>query len=1178
VTLTKATRDAIGRTVAKLRGVMEEECSQQARGTFGLHASSRSPASANPSVSAALRHHVEPEQELSLSPEQRRQRHELIGALQYLVAEGASGSEAVERLIREAAFTAVNRILAIRVAEAVGVLPESLGLGRRSAGYRETIGELFPVLQMTEDEGYWAYLTTCGDEFGASVPLLFDRRSPLNAFVPSRSCLDEAIELVNAPEVAAAWGEPEALGWAYQFFNSETERQEMRAASQAPRTSRELAVRNQFFTPRYVVDWLVDNTLGRRLRAAGYELDLPLLEGEDDSAATLKLADVRILDPAVGSGHFLLGCYDLLERAWASIGVAPHEAAPRILATLHGIDIDPRASQVAQAVLLLRAGRSAPGAPLTAPKIVTARSMPRGSGQREELPANRNPDAALLVDEMLTALADAPELGSLLKVEERLAAGLGRATAQPQLTDAATQSAQELERLILEDLESLAAAVDATPAARLFSADARDAVRFVELCKQRYDVVLMNPPFGDAVPETRDYLRAAYGDAAVDVYAAFVSRGAELLRRGGHVGAITSRSGFFLTSFRRWRTNFLLPRVRSVLDLGLGVMHDAMVEAAAYVIASGAENVDASFRRLVEVADKDAAVRSRAGETWAKNPGDFRLIPEAPAAYWLRPELLELFRRAETLEGDGREVRVGLQTSDDFRFVRLWWEVPTEEVGHEGRRWVPFAKGGEYSPYFSDLHLVVDWEDDGSRIREQARARGESESRVIRSRSQYFRPGITWSYRSQKGFAVRPVPAASIFGHKGPMVFLEGDDSRELSEMMAYLNSSLAASLLEAMVAFGSYEVGAIQRLPLVLPGRQAAEHARQLTNARRLAGAAIELDHGFQTPWCAGSVAEDPAATSGAVDALVLEAVDAPGDTKPLATTYSTRWFEESYSAAATPEPDDELSYLVGVALGRFDVRVAIGERAGTSSADPFAPLPRSSPGMLAGSAGEHPLAQAPDDYPFPTAARGLLVDDPGHPDDLVVMVERIAVEIREAPGRRGQPSVDQKVRDLRRYLRTKFFRSHVKRYSMSRRVAPLFWHLTVPSRSWGIWFYAPKLSREALFAIAQTADEKVRQLESFIQTLRIPAAADRATRERLEGSEGLLAEARAFADHARHVAQSGWSPDLNDGTVLNAAPLEPLFQERSWLTHISNHRTKLEKGEYPWASVQRTYFGGGT
>lgn len=355
MTLTKQARDAIARAVGRLRTLFEDEFSAQASGRFGLHVERQRLAqggteAAHDEDEKSLRPWVEPLAALSLSPGQATQRTELIGAVAYLTREGLEGGEAVARIVREAAFTAVNRLLAVRVGEAVGAFGELTARGRLSANYREVVVDLFPFVAQAEDEGFWHFLQIAGDELGATVPLLFDRRLPVSAFIPSRTCVDAALEILNGPEVASAWVEPEALGWAYQFFNREEERQEMRDASRAPRDGRELAIRNQFFTPRYVVDWLTQNTLGRRLREAGFSLELPLLRDRSFEGAPLSLNEVSVLDPACGSGHFLLGCYDLLERAWEEQGVAPSEAAPRILSSLYGVDIDPRASQVAQAV------------------------------------------------------------------------------------------------------------------------------------------------------------------------------------------------------------------------------------------------------------------------------------------------------------------------------------------------------------------------------------------------------------------------------------------------------------------------------------------------------------------------------------------------------------------------------------------------------------------------------------------------------------------------------------------------------------------------------------------------------------------------------------------------------------------------------------------------------------
>jgi hypothetical protein len=1181
MTLSKPDRDAIARAVQRLRALFEEEFTRQATGRFGLHTDRRAAAEPGGNAlspedpEAALRPWVEPVEALALTPTQVVQRAELVGAIAYLRREGLDGGAAVTRLIREATFTATNQLLAVRVAEAVSVLPQVTAQGRQSSGYRDLVRDLFPLLAQDSDEGLWTCIQICGDELGATVPLLFDRRLPTTAFVPDRTCVDDAIAIINDPAVAAAWGEPEALGWAYQFFNKKDEREQMREESSAPRDSRELAVRNQFFTPRYVVDWLVQNTLGRRLRQAGYDLDLPLLVGEVGDRIPLKLEDVRVLDPAVGSGHFLLGCYELIEQAWKTQRVSPAEAAPHILRSLHGVEIDPRASQVAQAVLVLRALQVAPRTGLEPPTIATARALPAAPDVRREVFAKLSANARDIADELNDVLEQAPTLGSLLKVEQRLDAAFRRALHSPKL-DEHDVTFDRLEKDLFNALDEIAQRADASPGDRLFAADARDAMRFVHLCQVRYDIVLMNPPFGEPVPETKSYLEATYKTSAVDMYAAFVNRGIGLLNEHGYLGAITSRTGFFLTTFEGWRSKLVLPRTLALIDLGIGVMHDAMVEAAAYALAAEPHHHQASFRRLQDYPDKSSAVYEGTDKPFVRRPDDFTHIPGSPAAYWLSPQLLDIFRETRTLNSSPNvEVRQGLATADDFRFVRLWWEIPASEIGR-GRRWVPFAKGGEYSPYYSDLHLVLDWENNGRRIRDFTRSKGQSESRRITSQSHYFRSGLTWSRRSQKGFSVRPVPAGAIFGDKGPMVFVPFDRADDLDRLMAYLNSGLAAALLEAMVAFGSYEVGAVVRLPSVDPGTEAIRLARELTAIRMAECESSETDHLFVSAW-AGRQSEPSKARelSRQVDESVSHVVGEETAARPLSATYPTSWFNEDYSTPRFPSAHQELSYLLGAAFGRWDIRIASGASKPRPMPAPYDPLPLACRGMLVDE-GDLPLLKPSDSYPLKVPSNRLLCDEPGHPSDVVEAIED-AIEFLEFASAPPQIVLHREVKDLRRYLRGRFFVDHVRDYSASRRYAPIYWYLAVPSREWGLWVYAPALSREMLFAIAGSARDKLQRLRDQARQLhdRRPDTADRAVIERVEQVESLAGEIEQFAEHAEKVAQSGWKPDLNDGLILCAAPLEPLFADDVWRQRVAQYRKDLETKKYPWATVQREYFG---
>jgi hypothetical protein len=1183
LTLPKEARDAIARTVGRLRSLFEEEFFDQAKGRFGLHTERRRGADARKTAEPGdtederlLLSWVEPIAALSLTPSQSTQRSELLGALSYLRREGLDGGEAVRRLIREAAFTSVNRLLAVRVGESVGVFPEATAAGRQSRSYREVAQDLFPLLAQEEDEGYWRYLQVAGDELGASVPLLFDRRLPISAFVPSRTCIDRALDLLNDPDVVDAWVEPEALGWAYQFFNRDDARKMREESPNFPRNSRELAVRNQFFTPHYVVDWLVQNTLGRRLRQADYDLALPLLVGDTEDAVPLSLEDVEILDPACGSGHFLLGCYDLLEQAWLSRSVTSAEAAPRILRSLYGIDIDPRASQVAQVVLLLRARRSAPVESVDAPTIVTARPLPGAPDVRraafEELSANAR-DLAEGIDK---AMVGAPVLGSLLKAEEAPALALMNTLRAPKL--AIDVSAELLEQELLTAAAKIARDADASPAARMFSADTRDTIRLLRLFQQRYDIVLMNPPFGESVPEADAYLERHYPDSHSNLYCCFVDRAIELVDSDGYVGAITDRSGLFIRSLESWRTNSVVPRLRALLDLGRGVMHSAMVEAAAYVLAggtSGKTSRRASFIRVIGARSLEAAVYSGGGDRYVRSVDRVQRIDGSPVAYWLPDALLDLFRGDADSSGATLDARRGAYSGDDFRYIRTWWEVPGSGPLGESKRWISFAKGGPYSPYFGDLLLCIDWDYERRTFTDFHGRPGRS-SEIPENRDYFGRPGLTWSYKSDTGFAVRPVPRGSIFSHVGPMIFVDGDDEALLDSTMAYLNSTVGSALVEPLVTFGKYHAGAIQKVPNYRPGGEAAALARRIAQVRMSEAESDETSHFFVSPWRSRG-GSNMAELGQQLDDAVAESLGVDSESaRPLSAKCTTQWLAARARRHSAPTVHEQMSYLVGVVLGRWDIRIANGLRVVKPELNPYAPLRAASPGMLLEPT---PSSEEGLDYPLRIPPVPVLVDEPGHDADVVAALEGAAEALKSGPDFPALTAF-REVPDLRRYLRTRFFREHLKTYSGSRRYAPIYWYLAVPSKEWGVWAYASALSREMLFALAGSARDRLRRLQEHLSQLERSAgdASARADTQRREKLEALAAELEHFLETAEGVAQSGWLPDLNDGLVLCATPLEPLFPDDAWRKEVGAHRRKLEKGEYPWASVQHDYFKVGT
>ncbi len=630
----QTTRNRLQRFVNDARRVLEEEFTRQLQNDYGMDPNAGSVADL-----VSLRH---------INDAQRETARILRDTLAHYTASGdMNASQGLDRIVREQAFTVLNRLAALRMAEARGLLVESVGNGFQAKGFQLYARLAGTGLGETGD-AYRVYLFSVFDELAQDLPGLFDRYSPQGRLFPREAALLQVLNLINDADIAPLWSEDETIGWIYQYFNSKEERKAMRDASQAPRNSRELAVRNQFFTPRYVVEFLVDNTLGRLwFNATGGATGLRercqylLVKPDETPQAATQLRDPRtlkLLDPACGSMHFGLYAFDLFaeiyREAWAweqqqgpgslsfpspLAGEGPGERGqalkplsqtyadeadflrdvPRLIIehNIYGVDIDPRAAQIASLALWLRAQRAwfdagvkAKDRPLIGRgHVVAATAPPAEKALREQFAAELDSRDAALFEKTLQLLKGVPEMGVLLQVERELpqlirqvfvGKGTGLFAAQEQ------ESWQQAETRLRTALTDFTRAAQASYQGRLFARDALEGLRLIDLCREVFDVVVMNPPFGALAANTKAQLGKAYPRSKNDLLAIMVERGLELLRAGGRIGAITSRTCFFLSSFQKWREEVVLgiARPEVMADLGHGVMDDAMVEAAAYVL------------------------------------------------------------------------------------------------------------------------------------------------------------------------------------------------------------------------------------------------------------------------------------------------------------------------------------------------------------------------------------------------------------------------------------------------------------------------------------------------------------------------------------------------------------------------------------------------------------------
>ena len=760
------TRSRLQKFVADARSLLIDEFTKQFQHDYGL----------DPELGA-----VAPLESLAEIDDRRLGTARILREIldHYIASDRGQGVEgrkaALDRMIREQAFTTLNRLAALRLMEARGIVLECVAKGYQSMAFQLYQRVAGTGLGETGD-AYRAFLLSLCDLYRADLPLLFDRYFPNGRLFPREPALLSLLELINAAEVEPLWAEDETIGWIYQYFNSKEERKMMREASAAPRNSRELAVRNQFFTPRYVVEFLVDNTLGRLwFNSTGGQTGLRdrcqylLVKPGETPEPARQLRDprtIKLLDPACGSMHFGLYAFDLFlaiyREAWAweqahgpgsldtKSGRGPDllplcrtyadEAAysrdvPRLIVqhNIYGVDIDPRSAQIASLALWLRSQRAWHEAGVKAQErpqvgrghVVAAVAPPAESELRKRFMEELDPLDAVLFEKTLFLLKGLPELGVLLQVEKELPrlirSVIGEHGALFEAEDIARW--QQAEARLRVALTEFATAARSSYQRRLFADDALQGLKVIDICRDVFDVVVMNPPYGDTPLSVRSYLQETYTGQPNDLFGCFVERSIAL---GNFVGSLTSRTFLFFSSFENLRTEHLFKkkRIGSVADLGFGVLDDAMVETCAMTLESlNTSRLASVFFRVNKADNKGETLRydvqcfregSKTNSLYEIDQDVFLLIDGCPMPYWLGPGILGHLTSDETIYPTNADIRLGAVTSNNEQFLRLRWEVNPTRIN--SNHWATYAKGGDYSKFYGDIHLLIDWRGDGAHI------------------------------------------------------------------------------------------------------------------------------------------------------------------------------------------------------------------------------------------------------------------------------------------------------------------------------------------------------------------------------------------------------------------------------------------------------------------------------
>jgi len=1287
----KETRNALSKMVATCRRLLMEDVTDQLRGRFGMH----------PDGTILSIDRLDLAEDEKLGAEALRELQEHFSAGEAGRAEERR-RRAYDRLVLEIAFTALNRLAALRLCEERGLVVECVRQGSASAGF-QMFERLSGGALGTRYQTYRVFLECLFDELALDLGVLFDRSTPQSAILPGERCLTDVLAELNKSELAHLWAADETIGWIYQYFNPPEERKAMRDASQAPRNSRELAVRNQFFTPRYVVEFLTDNTLGRIWyeRSKGetslkeecrYLVRRPnevfLAPGEtapepSDGDADLPQEellkqpvhiehrpkkdprDLRILDPACGSGHFLLYAFDLLERiyeeAWEDSGTPKFEAtgrtlqgefetldalrraAPKLIVehNLHGIDIDPRAVQIAALALWLRAQRAWKALGLKATErpriersnIVTAEPMPGEEDMRREFTASLTPRVlGQLVDVVFDKMKLAGEAGSLLKIEDEIKDVVAAAKRQwiegpkpeqtvlfPELVKPTPKQQtlfdvkditddqfwEHAEDLIIAALKSYAEQAENGRAARrrLFAEDAARGFAFIDLCRRRYDIVLMNPPLTDAPARLTKSLKRAWPAGNGQLGPLFLMRTPSLLANQGFIGTLLNRPPLFIQGFDAFRSEVLLHTITPIglLDLGDGEFDDVVVEVAA-IAAQGnqggltkAQPSLATFRLLGAVDKSSLLCDAVANDGHAARfdvPLElFKSVPMSPLCYWLPLELMQQFTRCRNIVVLDADVDVGLSTKNDKRHVRTYWEVPQHEICLE-KSWAPYDKGGEYSPFFFPVDLVVRSRNSFRELHEELclkfpYLKGNT-SWVIHPEARYGSTGASFQMLTTKDLAPRVMPSGCVFY----IAMVPNDATKENALLLTgFFNSAVVRVLVDALVGGGggtlkNYEKGTVRRIPVPdLTGSDVGElvAATQIAVDAKLGTLFRYLEPCtcFRGLPILQSLREARRVLSQELDIARNRIRQAQADLDRVCV----QSYGLSREAAARveelvrqEEPLGKASNLQEIACRYVSLWVGIV----------FEWWPSIHEWGRSDDRHWHTKTARPEPKTIGADGVDMLVDDPGfngtqpHRDDIVRRVREVLDSLWKDQAHMVEREACEilGVKELRDYFRrpSGFFQDHLKRYSKSRRKAPIYWPLSTASGSYTIWLYYHRLTDQTLYAaVNKYVEPKIAEVERALG--RIEKELDTASggdatqlRDRLNEGRVLAGELRDLRQELLRIAALPFMPNLNDGVIINAAPFHKLFGLRSWAKDTESAWKKLEKGDYAWAHLAYT------
>ena len=746
-----------------------------------------------------------------------------------------------EELIEESAYTWFNRLTALAFMEVNGYIEEKMifnnGIKNEPAiidnyyefeFFKNLDSDLQKELHNLRDENtpnsieklYSILMEEKCEELSAIMPFMFKKKGTYSDILFPTGLLMENSLLVRIREEIGKEAPIELIGWLYQFYNSEKKDQVFEALKKNTKITKEnVPAATQLFTPDWIVKYMVENSLGKlALESTGINENLKdnwkyYIDSEaEENLEKIKIEDIKILDPAMGSGHILVYTFDLLFEMYENLGWSTKESVLSILKNnLYGLEIDERAGQLASFALMMKAREKFSRLFSVLKReedfklntLIIEESNSLSERIRNRIKNNNLNNLSKIIEDF----EDAKEYGSILKLET-----IDKETLEKEfnLLKESLDNEQgtlifnedELDINIEEDLELIESLI-------------RQHITLVN----QYETVVTNPPYMGGKgfsPKLKTYVEKNYKDTKSDLFAVFIERCNEFTKKNCYTSMITMQSWMFLSSFENLRKNIVeKTEIKTLNHLGARAFSEIggeVVSTVAWISQKKSPKNDGTYLRLVDYNNADLKEEeffNKANYFQAKQK-DFEKIPGSPIAYWVSDKIREIFEKK--LIGNLFPVKKGADTGNNDLFLKMWHEVNIRKSGltlgiEEAKKkftgkWVPYNKGGEFRKWYGNLEYFINWENDGYDLK--------NSKANLRSPQLYFRDGITWNALSSSKTSARK-SANSIFDSAGSSMFPQKE---EIGYYLAFMNSKIVDYLLKILNPTLNYGAGTISNLP----------------------------------------------------------------------------------------------------------------------------------------------------------------------------------------------------------------------------------------------------------------------------------------------------------------------------------------------------------------------------